>query len=158
MRTFVFTIAALLSTAFVAFGQYAPQEEQPVVEDVTLSKAYKSAKGVMIGGIVVAGVGLTTNLVGNVVCVIEQNKYTNSRYTQGGIEEYARLSQEAKQQPGYKTGVILEGVGFGVMLVGGGLIWYGAAKMKKIRNSSGKTVSTLDYGLSPYGAGLTFAF
>ena len=124
MRTFVLTIAALLSTAFIAFGQYAPQEEQPVVEDVTLSKAYKSAKGVMIGG----------------------------------IEEYARLSQEAKQQPGYKTGVILEGVGFGVMLVGGGLIWYGAAKMKKIRNSSGKNVATLDYGLSPYGAGLTFAF
>lgn len=48
MRAFVLVIAALLSTAFVAFGQYAPQEEQPVVEDVTLSKAYKSAKGVMI--------------------------------------------------------------------------------------------------------------
>ena len=144
--------ATLLALAPSAYAQYAP------VQEVTSTKEYKMAKTTMVSGIVVAGIGATAWLGGNVVCVIEQNRYTNAHATSGSIEEIYNLNKEAKKQPGYKTGQALEIGGYATMLLGGGLALIGGLKMKKLKNAAGETVATIDCGPSMTGLSLALRF
>ena len=123
-----------------------------------LTKEYKAAKSTFIGGLVIAGVGTLANLAGNAICVIEQNRYTNSHSSSGSVDEILRLNQEAKQQPAYKKGQVWEIAGFAGILVGGGISWYGGSKMRKIRNSNGNTSAIIDYDINPFVISLAVSF
>lgn len=119
---------------------------------------YKTAHSCYIGGLAVAGVSAAAWITGSVICVIEQNKYTNNNMKTGTVEEIVDLNNEAKQQPGYKTGQSIETAGFIGLLAGGitAAIFHG--KMKKIQNSAGQTVATIGYGTTRYGMGFTYSF
>ena len=151
MKQTVLSFILLLISSSMAFGQYA---DSPSV-DVTTTREYKIAKTALYGGIITASVGAAAWLGGNVVCVIEQNKYTNSHLTIGTIEEIYNLNQEAKQQPAYKTGEAFEIGGFVTMLAGGGVAWFGGSRMKKLKNAAGQTVATIEY--APTGNGIAIA-
>lgn len=115
---------------------------------------YKTAHSCYVGGLAVAGIGAAAWITGSVICVIEQNKYTNSNTKTGTVEEIVDLNNEAKQQPGYKTGQAIETAGY-IGLIAGGItaaIFHG--KMTKIKNSAGQTVATIGYGPTPYGVGI----
>lgn len=101
MRKVSFSLIALILSTSVSFAQYA----NPGYGDVTKTTEYKITNTAYYGGLVVAGVGTAAWLVGNVICTIELNKYTNSHTTSGTVEEIYSLNQEAKQQPEYKKKV-----------------------------------------------------
>ena len=146
----------MLFASFALYGQFLPTQVE--TQDVTLTKEYKAAKSTFIGGLVIAGVGTLANLAGNAICVIEQNRYTNSHSSSGSVDEILRLNQEAKQQPAYKKGQVWEIAGFAGILVGGGISWYGGSKMRKIRNSNGNTSAIIDYGINPFVISLAVSF
>ena len=99
-----------------------------------------------------------TWLAGNVVCTVEQNRYANDRWDGNDIEEFARLSNEAKKQPAYKNGEVISIVGFlGTGLSVFMLAKYGT-KAKRIRNSQGEIVATLGMDINPQGLSLNFTF
>ena len=132
--------------------------QQVVTTDYDLSAEYNKCvklKKAGVAGIVVFG---ATWLAGNVVCIAEQNRYANDRWDGQDLEEFARLSSEAKNQPAYKRGVAMEAVGF----IGTGVSVFIAAKYGKkarnIRDSQGNLVATLDMGLGPQGASLKLTF
>ena len=132
--------------------------QQVVTTDYDLSAEYNKCvklKKAGVAGIVVFG---ATWLAGNVVCIAEQNRYANDRWDGEDLEEFARLSSEAKNQPAYKRGVAMEAVGF----IGTGVSVFIAAKYGKkarnIRDSQGNLVATLDMGLGPQGASLKLTF
>ena len=108
-----------------------------------------------MAGVVVFG---ATWLAGNAICVVEQNRYANDRWDGNDLEEFARLSSEAKEQPAYKRGTAIAIAGF----LGTGLsifitAKYGA-KARNIRNSQGDVVASLGMDLSPTGASLRLTF
>lgn len=150
MKKLILIVLGLIFT-MVAYAQYAPQNERE-------SKTYKQAKATMTSGIVAAGVGAAAWLAGNVICTIEQNKYTNSHSSSGSAQEIYDLNQEAKQQPAYKRGEVMEIAGFAVMLAGGGIAWLGGSKMKKIKNASGEVVAMLSCDANPSGFGVSLKF
>ncbi|MBP5505088.1 MAG: hypothetical protein J6X89_03175 [Bacteroidales bacterium] len=154
MKHILISIVFILAAAASAYAQYLPEQNQ----DYTTSKEYKQAKATTATGAAIAGAGLLTNLVGNVICVIEMNKYTNAHMTTGTIDEVLALNQEAKQLPGYKTGQICEIAGFAATVAGLGIVLYGASKTKKIKNAAGATVATLQYDASPAGISLALNF
>lgn len=154
MNKIVISIVILLLSPVIAFGQYANYP----AEDVTSTKEYKVAKTTCYSGLTVAVVGAAAWLGGNVICMIEQNKYTNSHTTTGTVEEIYNLNQEAKQQPAYKRGEALEIGGFVGMLAGAGVTWLGRHKMNKLKNASGQTVATFEYGPTPNGLALALRF
>lgn len=80
MRKVLITIVLIISSASVAFGQYLPEGDtlHVQVSDVTLSKEYRNAKSAFVSGLVVAGIGNLVNIAGNVICLIEQNRFVNS--------------------------------------------------------------------------------
>lgn len=156
MRKVTISVILFLIASFALHGQLLPSQVE--TQDVTLTKKYKAAKSTFIGGLVTAGVGTLANLAGNAICVIEQNRYTNSHTSSGSVDEILRLNQEAKQQPAYKKGQIWEIAGFAGMLAGGGVAWFGGSKMRKIRNSNGNTSAIIDYGINPFGISLAVAF
>lgn len=156
MRKFLLSIFSLFATAVFALGQYAP--EAAAGQDFTTSRNYKMAKSLFKGGLVFAGVSTAGWLAGNVICVIEQNKYTNSHSSSGTLEDIYALNQEARKQPGYKRGQIVALAGFAGMLAGGGIAWHGGSKMKKIKNAAGDTVAMIDYGISSSGLCLALTF
>ena len=132
--------------------------QQVMATDYDLSADYNKCiklKKVGVAGIVVFG---ATWLAGNVVCIAEQNRYANDRWDGQDLEEFVRLSSEAKNQPAYKRGVAMEAVGF----IGTGVSVFIAAKYGKkarnIRDSQGNLVATLDMGLGPQGASLKLTF
>lgn len=132
--------------------------QQAMATDYDLSAEYNKCmklKKAGVAGIVIFG---TTWLAGNVVCVMEQNRYANERWDGNDAMEYARLSNEAKNQPAYKRGVALEAIGF----VGTGLSIFVAAKYgskaKKIRDSQGNVVASLGMDLEPQGLSLSLTF
>ena len=151
MRKIVFSFVLFLLSSVMALAQYA---NNPTI-DVTMSKEYKMANTAFYGGIITAGVGAAAWLGGNVVCIIEQNKYTKSHSTTGTAEEIYSLNQEAKKQPAYKTGQAFEIGGFVTMLAGAGIAWYGGSRKKKITNAAGQTVATIGY--APTGNGIAIA-
>lgn len=151
MHKIVLTLVLLLLSSVMALGQYA---NKPTT-DVTTTREYKMANTALYGGVITAGVGAIAWLGGNVVCMIEQNKYTNSHSTTGTVEEIYNLNQEAKQQPAYKTGEAFEIGGFVTMLAGAGVAWFGNSRMKKIKNAAGQTVATIGY--APTGNGMALA-
>ena len=104
------------------------------------------------------GTGKMLWICGNVICMIEQNNYTNIRSTSGSIEEIHKLNQEAKQQPAYKKGEAMEIGGFAGMLAGAGVAWLGRHKMNKLKNASGQTVATIEYAPTPVGLALALNF
>lgn len=130
MRKIFATIVIIISATISAFGQYATDSYSS--QDMSTTKEYKFAKTAFYSGLTVAGIGLVVNLAGNAICVVEQNKYTNSHTTTGTIEEIYSLNQEAKQQPGYKRGEVMEIAGFTGLVVGGLVAWFGYSKMKKL--------------------------
>ena len=138
----------------MAWGQYADFQST----DVTSTKEYKVANTAYYSGITVAAVGAAVCLGGNVICMIEQNKYTNSHPVSGSVEEIYKLNQEARLQPAYKTGEAMEIGGFVGMLAGAGVAWFGRHKMKKLKNASGQTVATMGYAPTPGGLALTLRF
>lgn len=154
MRKVLISLIVMLLSAPFVMAQYATAE----AGDVAMSQSFKTAKAIYNGGMITACVGTAVWLGGNVVCVVEQNKYTNSHSKTGDIDEILALNEEAKQQPGYRTGEILEKAGFAAALVGAGAAWYGYSRMKKIRNSSGQTVATVNYGLGGNGLAFTMNF
>lgn len=119
---------------------------------------YKTAHSCYVGGLAVAGAGAAAWITGSVICVVEQNKYTNSHMKNGDVDEILQLNNEAKEQPGYKTGQAIEAAGYIGLLAGGitAAIFYG--KMKKIQNSAGQTVALIGYGPTPSGTGLNIYF
>lgn len=151
MHKLVLSFVLFLLSSVMALGQYA---NNPTI-DVTTTKEYKLANTAFYGGIITASVGAAAWLGGNVVCMIEQNKYTNSHSTTGTVEEIYNLNQEAKQQPAYKTGEAFEIGGFVTMLAGAGIAWFGGSRMKKIKNAAGQTVATV--GAYPTGNGIAIA-
>lgn len=156
MKRISISLILLLFASFALYGQFLPTQVE--TQDVTLTKEYKAAKSTFIGGLVIAGVGTLANLAGNAICVIEQNRYTNSHTSSGSVDEILRLNQEAKQQPAYKKGQVWEIAGFAGILVGGGISWYGGSKMRKIRNSNGNTFAIIDYGINPFEISLAVSF
>lgn len=156
MKKLLISLLAVLLTAIVSYGQYAPVQDQS--SDYTMTDEYRHAKALYTGGIIAASVGAVVNIAGNVICVIEQNRYTNSNATSGSLEEIYQLNQEAKEQPGYRCGQVMEIAGFAGVLVGGGIALYGAGKMKKIKNAQGNTVAIIGYGATSYGVGFSLAF
>lgn len=92
------------------------------------------------------------------LCVVEQNNYTNSHITTGTIEEIYKLNQEAKQQQAYKRGEAIEIGGFVVMLAGAGVAFLGQQKRNKLKSASGKTIAILEYGPAPNGLALALRF
>ena len=156
MKRISISLILLLFASFALYGQFLPTQVE--TQDVTLTKEYKAAKSTFIGGLVIAGVGTLANLAGNAICVIEQNRYTNSHSSSGSVDEILRLNQEAKQQPAYKKGQVWEIAGFAGILVGGGISWYGGSKMRKIRNSNGNTSAIIDYDINPFVISLAVSF
>ena len=156
MKRISISLILLLFASFALYGQFLPTQVE--TQDVTLTKEYKAAKSTFIGGLVIAGVGTLANLAGNAICVIEQNRYTNSHSSSGSVDEILRLNQEAKQQPAYKKGQVWEIAGFAGILVGGGISWYGGSKMRKIRNSNGNTSAIIDYDINPFLISLAVSF
>jgi len=154
MRKLVFSCVLLLLSSVIALAQYA---DNPTI-DVTTTREYKMANTAFYGGIITAGVGAIAWLGGNVVCVIEQNKYTNNHSTTGTVEEIYNLNQEAKQQPAYKTGEAFEIGGFVTMLAGAGIAWFGSSRMKKIKNAAGQTVATIGYAPTENGIAIAMRF
>jgi len=154
MRKVLFSLIALILSTSVSFAQYA----NPGYGDVTKTTEYKIANTAYYGGLVVAGVGTAAWLVGNVICTIELNKYTNSHTTSGTVEEIYSLNQEAKQQPEYKKGEALEIGGYVSMLAGAGIALLGRHKVKKLKNAAGQTAAVLDYGLADNGIVLALNF
>lgn len=154
MRRILLSLAILLFSSMTALGQYANYQNT----DVTSTKEYKIAKTAYYSGITVAVVGAGFWICGNVICIIEQNNYTNIRSTSGSIEEIQKLNQEAKQQPAYKKGEAMEIGGFAGMLAGAGVAWLGRHKMNKLKNASGQTVATIEYAPTPVGLALALNF
>ena len=154
MHKLVLSCVLLLLSSVVALGQYA---NNPTT-DVTTTREYKMANTALYGGVITAGVGAIAWLGGNVVCMVEQNKYTNSHSTTGTIEEIYNLNQEAKQQPAYKTGEAFEIGGFVTMLAGAGIAWFGNSRIKIIKNASGQTVATVGYVPTENGIALALKF
>ena len=154
MHKIVLTLVLLLLSSVMALGQYA---NNPTT-DVTTTREYKMANTALYGGVITAGVGAIAWLGGNVVCMVEQNNYTNSHSTTGTIEEIYNLNQEAKQQPAYKTGEAFEIGGFVTMLAGAGIAWFGNSRIKKIKNASGQTVATVGYVPTENGIALALKF
>ena len=151
MHKLVLSFVLFLLSSVMALGQYA---NNPTI-DVTATKEYKLANTAFYGGIITASVGAVAWLGGNVICMIEQNNYTNSHSTTGTVEEIYNLNQEAKQQPAYKTGEAFEIGGFVTMLAGAGIAWFGGSRMKKIKNAAGQTVATIGY--APIENGIVIA-
>ena len=154
MHKLVPSFILLLLSSVMAFGQYANTTNV----DVISTKEYKTAKTTFYGGIITASVGAVAWLGGNVVCMIEQNKYTNSHSTAGTVEEIYNLNQEAKQQPAYKTGQAFEIGGFVTMLAGAGIAWFGGSRMKRIKNAAGQTVATIGYAPTENGIAIAMRF
>ena len=154
MHKIVLTLVLLLLSSVMALGQYA---NNPTT-DVTTTREYKMANTALYGGVITAGVGAIAWLGGNVVCMVEQNKYTNSHSTTGTIEEIYNLNQEAKQQPAYKTGEAFEIGGFLTMLAGAGVAWFGNSRIKKIKNASGQTVAAIGYASTGNGIAIAMRF
>ena len=119
---------------------------------------YKTAHSCYVGGLAVAGLGAAAWITGSVICVVEQNKYTNSHMKNGDVEEILELNDEAKEQPGYKTGQAIETAGYIGLLAGGITAAIFRGKMTKIRNSAGQTVAMIGYGPTPSGTGLNICF
>ena len=154
MHKIVLTLVLLLLSSVMALGQYA---NNPTT-DVTTTREYKMANTALYGGVITAGVGAIAWLGGNVVCMIEQNKYTNSRSTTGTIEEIYNLNQEAKKQPAYKTGEAFEIGGFVTMLAGAGIAWIGNSRIKRIKNASGQTLASIGYASTGNGIAIAMRF
>lgn len=118
-------------------------------------KKYTNLKKAGVAGIVVFG---TTWLAGNVICVVEQNRYANDLWDGESAEEFARLSREARQQHSYKVGEAMEIVGF----VGTGVSVFLTAKYgkkaRKIRDSLGNEVASLGMDFGPTGMSLKLTF
>ena len=123
-----------------------------------------------IGILIASGVGITT---GNIICVVQENKYINANLQSGesafvsgsyvtgsnsNAEKILALRNEARQQPGYKTGLIIGGVSFGTALVGATLLIIGGTNKRKIRNAAEETVALLSFNCIPGGAQLSLAF
>lgn len=164
-------ILFILALAFplIANAQYAP------AQDYTQSKEFKVADSMAktgIGILIASGVGMVT---GGVICTVQENKYINEKLPGGGgtfvsgsyvsttgdnadFEKILALRNEARQQPGYKTGLVVEGVSFGTALVGATLLIIGGSQKKKIRNAAEKTVALLSFNCAPGGAQLSIAF
>ena len=117
-----------------------------------------------IGILIASGVGITT---GNIICVVQENKYINANLQSGesafvsgsyvtgsnsNAEKILALRNEARQQPGYKTGLIIGGVSFGTALVGATLLIIGGTNKRKIRNAAEETVALLSFNCIPGGA------
>ena len=148
-----FTIILILVLLCVpTFAQYATSVDYNLSAEY---KKYNNIKKAGVAGIVVFG---TTWLAGNVVCVVEQNRYANDRWDGNDFEEYVRLSNEAKQQPGYKRGEVMEIVGFFGTGVSVFLTAMYGTKAKRIENSSGETVALLGWDLNPHGMSLNLTF
>ena len=154
MHKIVFTLVLLLLSSVMALGQYA----NTPTTDVTTTREYKMANTALYGGVITAGVGAIAWLGGNVVCMVEQNKYTNSHSTTGTIEEIYNLNQEAKKQPAYKTGEAFEIGGFVTMLAGAGIAWIGNSRIKRIKNASGQTVAAIGYASTGNGIAIAMRF
>ena len=154
MHKIVLSLVLLLLSSVMALGQYA---NNPTT-DVTTTREYKMANTALYGGVITAGVGAIAWLGGNVVCMIEQNKYTNSRSTTGTIEEIYNLNQEAKKQPAYKTGEAFEIGGFVTMLAGAGIAWIGNSRIKRIKNASGQTLASIGYASTGNGIAIAMRF
>lgn len=146
-------ILFILTLAFplMANAQYAP------APDYTQTKEFKVADTMAktgIGILIASGVGITT---GNIICVVQENKYINANLQSGesafvsgsyvtgsnsNAEKILALKDEARQQPGYKTGLIIEGVSFGTALVGAALTFIrGAMKNASVITSDGRAAS-----------------
>lgn len=148
-----FTIILILVLLCVpTFAQYATSVDYNLSAEY---KKYNNIKKAGVAGIVVFG---TTWLAGNVVCVVEQNRYANDRWDGNDFEEYVRLSNEAKQQPGYKRGEVMEIVGFFGTGVSVFLTAMYGTKAKRIKNSSGETVALLGWDVNQQGLSLSMTF
>lgn len=108
-----------------------------------------------VAGIVLFG---TTWLAGSTICIVEQNRYANDRWDGKDLEEFARLSNEAKKQSAYKLGEVMSIVG----CVGTGVSIFLTAKYgskaRRIRDSRGNEVAlfSMDIGLQSASLKLTF--
>jgi len=142
----------LILMSVSAFAQWATDADYSLSVDY---KKYTNLKKAGVAGIVVFG---TTWLAGNVVCVVEQNRYANDRWDGESAEEYARLSHEAKQQQAYKVGETMEIVGFLGAGVSAFLTSRYGKKARKIRDSLGNEVASLGLDLGPTGALLRLTF
>ena len=132
--------------------------QQTVSPDYNLSAEYKKYNNLKKAGIVGVVTFGATWVAGNVVCTVEQNRYANDHWDGNDIEEYARLSNEAKKQPAYKNGEVISIVGFlGTGLSVFMLAKYGT-KAKRIRNSQSEIVATLGMDINPQGLSLNFTF
>lgn len=108
-----------------------------------------------VAGIVLFG---TTWLAGSTICIVEQNRYANDRWDGEDLEEYARLSDEAKKQSSYKLGEVMSIVG----CVGTGVSIFLTAKYgskaRKIRDSRGNELALLSIDLGLQGASFKLTF
>ena len=154
MNKIIFSAILMLLFPMAAMGQYANYQNT----DVTSTKEYKVAQTTFYSGLAVTGVGAAVWIGGSVLCVVEQNIYTNRHITTGTIEEIYKLNQEAKQQQAYKRGEAIEIGGFVVMLAGAGVAFLGQQKRNKLKSASGKTMAILEYGPTLNGLALARRF
>lgn len=154
MHKIILSFILMFLSSVVALGQYANIQDI----DITTTKEYKTARTTSFCGLIAAGVGATVYTCGNIVCMIELNKYTNSHTTTGTVEEIYNLNQEAKQQPAYKRGVALEIGGFVGMLSGASVALLSRNKMNKLKNASGQTIAIFEYAPTWNGMALALRF
>ena len=134
------------------FAQYATSADYNLSADY---RKYNNIKKAGVAGIVVFG---ATWLAGSSICVVEQNRYANDRWDGNDVEEFARLSNEAKQQPAYKRGEVMGiigciGTGVSIFLTAR----YGA-KARRIKNATGESVAMMGLDFNPQGLSLSLTF
>lgn len=134
---------------------FAQQVAEP---DYNLSadyKKYNNIKKAGVAGIVVCG---ATWLAGSAICVVEQNRYANDRWDGNDVDEFVRLTSEAKKQPAYIRGEVLSIVGCVGIGISGFLTAMYGTKAKRIKNSSGETVALLGWDVNQQGLSFSLSF
>ena len=132
--------------------------QTPLFDTSSLSAEYQKyvrLKNTGVAGIVVFG---TAWLSGNVICMVEQNRYANDHWDGVNVEDFVTLSNEAKKQKSYKVGQAVSIVGFAGTLLSGYVTSTFNKKAKEIRNANGEVLALLgmDVGLGYMGLNLTF--
>jgi hypothetical protein len=148
----------IILLCFVTLSLPVVSQTTSITTDYNLSaeyNKYNNLRKASLAGVAVFG---ATWIAGSVICVVEQNRYADDSWDGNDIMEYARLSNEAKEQKAYKRGQTMELIGFfGAGLSAIAMYKFGK-KAKQIKNGQGNVVALLDMDLGPHGASLILTF
>lgn len=146
------TLLCLVTLSLPVVSQTASIADYNLLEEYN---NYNKLRKASLAGVAVFG---ATWITGSVICVVEQNRYANGRWDGKDINEYARQSNEAKEQTAYKRGQTMELVGFFGAGVSAFALYKFDKKAKQIKNGQGNVVALLDMDFSPQGASLILTF